>query len=115
MATLFDLFDHIRKTGECFSHAEYELLAWWDHTCSACVIYCLPSYSWCFASTREEAIQMLASWRVLDPGWSLVERCVSLPAPGETARCESCRWLFWKRKGYHEPGEYAYCADCCSW
>lgn len=29
--------------------------------------------------------------------------------------CESCGAIFPALEGYYEPGEYAYCAECCWW
>jgi len=29
--------------------------------------------------------------------------------------CEACGVLFRAVDGYYEPGEYAYCAECCHW
>jgi hypothetical protein len=29
--------------------------------------------------------------------------------------CEACGRRFEPTKGYYEPGEYAYCSDCCHW
>ena len=114
MATLYELFDQITATRSV-GHPEFQLLIQWDHTRSVFVIYCLPSCSWCYASTKKEVIEMVASWRALDTGWLAVGMRVSLPASGKIARCEACGWLFWTLKGYHEPGQYAYCSDCCPW
>ncbi|GHO95432.1 hypothetical protein KSF_054800 [Reticulibacter mediterranei] len=30
-------------------------------------------------------------------------------------RCEACGCAFQPEDGYYEPGEYAYCRDCCHW
>lgn len=29
--------------------------------------------------------------------------------------CEGCGTIFLASEGYYEPGEYAYCAQCCHW
>jgi len=29
--------------------------------------------------------------------------------------CEGCGVIFPASEGYYEPGEYAYCAQCCQW
>jgi formylmethanofuran dehydrogenase subunit E len=31
------------------------------------------------------------------------------------AACEVCGEPFAPANGYYEPGEYAYCKDCCHW
>ena len=32
-----------------------------------------------------------------------------------TVVCEACGQKFQSEDGYYEPGEYAYCRDCCHW
>lgn len=29
--------------------------------------------------------------------------------------CEACGQRFEPTQGYYEPGEYAYCSECCHW
>lgn len=33
----------------------------------------------------------------------------------ELVECEACGKKFKPEDGYHEEGEYTYCADCCCW
>jgi hypothetical protein len=41
-------------------------------------------------------------------------KALSLLAQG-LLTCEVCGDLFQATSGYYEPGEYAYCAECCHW
>lgn len=114
MATLSEMFEHLTETGSLF-HPRFQMVIWRDPVHQVVVIYCMESWSWCYATAQEEVTEMVTTSRSATPGWMMVNRQVDLPAPGQAARCESCGWLFAKEHGYHEPGEYAYCADCCQW
>lgn len=114
MATLYELFDQIAPTSSV-GQPEFQVLIQWDQVDSVYVVYSMRSCSWCFASTKEQVIEMITPAWAASSGWLSVGKRVSLPSPGEIARCEECGWLFWLIMGYYEAGQYAYCSDCCQW
>lgn len=57
------------------------------------------------------------AWHETVPGIAFAENEITFDEARVTVRahCEACGVLFEPEYGYHEPGEYSYCAGCCHW
>lgn len=58
-----------------------------------------------------------AQWFALDalPTLAFDHSTIIACALGLLVKCEACGIPFHPDSGYHEPGEYTYCKDCCHW